>query len=201
MGAHSGNALAGDQVGRVLSRRPIVFKYRSDVIIPRPRCLAGPGLSRTMDLKAFCFTLRSWSWPHLKIAGRILLAATLAVLTGACGLRFRADPLEGTVWDVRSFDSVAPLNGTVITISFQDGIIVANAGCNRIGAKYSVQGQQIELGGLESTEEGCVDPPGVLDQEQSFMRALMRVERIEIDGKSLMLFGGEEMSIVATRIS
>ena len=67
---------------------------------------------------------------------------------------------------------VEVLPGTNSTARFQDGQINGNAGCNSYFGGYEVEGTNISVGPLASTEMFCGSPPGAMDQETAFLAAL-----------------------------
>jgi len=85
--------------------------------------------------------------------------------------------LEDTDWVLVSHMDpdgvmVETLPGTNSTARFQDGQINGNAGCNSYFGGYEVEGTNISVGPLASTEMFCGNPPGVMDQETAFLTSL-----------------------------
>ena len=81
--------------------------------------------------------------------------------------------LDGTSWELSSIDGHSPLSGTHITLRFEDGRASGNAGCNGYGIAYEeLKGGLIRFGAAEIPTEGCVDPPGIMRQEEDFVGAL-----------------------------
>lgn len=109
--------------------------------------------------------------------GRLALASTADAKPK---LVFEAAPpprLEGITWEVTGFNNgrqavVSPLVGTtLLTVSFQDGAIVGNAGCNRFRATYTRDGNRLSVGPATATRMTC-DGKGVMEQERQFLAAL-----------------------------
>lgn len=94
-------------------------------------------------------------------------------------LTFVAEPplrLEGVTWEVTGFNNgrhavVSPLNGTKLTLSFKDGSIVGNAGCNTFRAPYSLEGNRLTVGAAAATRKHC-DDAQVMEQEGQFLAAI-----------------------------
>lgn len=63
-----------------------------------------------------------------------------------------------------------------------------------------MSGHNLLLAGLENTLEACVHPAGVLDQEQNFMSSLRQIERFEIVGETLVLYGESGSVILSIRL-
>jgi heat shock protein HslJ len=85
--------------------------------------------------------------------------------------------LEDTDWVLISYMDpngvmVEALPGTNSTARFQDGQINGNAGCNSYFGGYEVEGTNISVSPLASTEMFCGSPPGAMDQETAYLSAL-----------------------------
>jgi len=129
---------------------------------------------------------------------RVALLTTLVALPAIAGCIPRVPgeppqptiqpPLQDTSWVL---DSLGPQNnqrpvlaGSNVTLSFTgDSEASGNAGCNSYGGTYesNLEGE-LTFGDLFHTEMYCV-APGLMDQEQEFLDALMGANRYEyVDG-------------------
>ena len=63
-------------------------------------------------------------------------------------------------------------------------------GCNSMGGKYQIDGEQIHFSELFSTKMACVEE-GRMRQETRFVGALERADRYSISGDTLTLRAGE----------
>jgi heat shock protein HslJ len=96
------------------------------------------------------------------------------------GSFIRMSPLAlvGTNWDLVAFDRglgefVNVREGTQITASFNvDGRISGFGGCNDYNTTYQVEGNEITIGPILSTQKECSDPDGVMEQEGKYLKAL-----------------------------
>jgi heat shock protein HslJ len=106
------------------------------------------------------------------------LLATLAVVTllalAACSGTGPTveDPLDGTSWVLVGYGLAAPLPGTQITANFEDGQVGGSSGCNSYGGSYEVKGESITVTEIFVTEMACMDPEGVMEQEQTYLQYL-----------------------------
>jgi putative lipoprotein len=98
-----------------------------------------------------------------------------------------ADPLNGTSWVLETYGKSSPIPGTTITASFEDGRVRGSAGCNTYQGAYEVDGESIEFSEIAWTLMACMDPEGVMEQEQRVMAILGGVERYELTGGNLIL--------------
>jgi heat shock protein HslJ/LysM repeat protein len=100
-------------------------------------------------------------------------------------------PLEGTLWTLVSYgDPSAPqavLEGSEITAEFDsaEGTVSGSAGCNSYFGSYEVDGETITFGLLGSTLMACLEPEGIMDQEQAYLAALASVATYHIQGDKL----------------
>jgi heat shock protein HslJ len=100
--------------------------------------------------------------------------------------------LEGTDWVMVSYlnqegvmtESRAGVNSTA---QFLDGQLNGSAGCNGYFGGYELDGNDISVGPLASTEMFCGGPPGVMDQENGFLSALGSAATYGIENEQLII--------------
>jgi heat shock protein HslJ len=139
--------------------------------------------------------------------------AFMAGLTSARGYRVEAGQLEllggdgtllatfapqrqsvaGTSWRVVGYNNgrqavVSVLGGSTLTMSFSaDGRVSGSAGCNNYVATYTASGKSLTIGPAAATRKMCVNPEGVMEQEQQFLKALETVATARQEGDRLEL--------------
>ena len=105
-------------------------------------------------------------------------------------------PLENTVWRLTGMLSGSQDTGAVssvpagvtATVTFKDGRVSADAGCNTIGGSYTVEGSTITVTGLSTTLIGC---PGPRQQVESHLGSVLDgTMTFTIDGDQLTLVNG-----------
>lgn len=110
--------------------------------------------------------------------------------------------LETTQWVFGGFvegDVISsPIAGTRITLQFGQDVARGSAGCNDYGAAYTVQDGGLELGEIERTAEACVQPAGVMEQEERYVDALARVTAYELQDNLLTLRISENEALLFT---
>jgi heat shock protein HslJ len=80
------------------------------------------------------------------------------------------------------------LEGTQITANFdEDGRVSGSAGCNQYFAAYTIAGKELTIAQLAFTEMACLEPTGVMEQEQAFLAALQGVHQFDIVDGQLQL--------------
>ncbi|MCF6277540.1 MAG: META domain-containing protein [Anaerolineales bacterium] len=129
----------------------------------------------------------------------LIFVAAGVVLT-ACG-RGRGGPtspasLEGTPWTLTAYADTALIAGTGFTAVFADGQIGGSAGCNSYGGEYALNGNRIEIGMLMMTEVACLEPQGLMEQEQALLAFLGGVKHWEMRDGQLFLFDTDERTLI-----
>jgi heat shock protein HslJ len=119
-----------------------------------------------------------------------LLAADGAVLAT---LAAQPKSLAGTSWRVTAYNNgrqavVSTLTGTNLTMAFSnDGRVSGSAGCNTFTGPYTADGGKLSFGPAAATRRMCVQPEGVMEQEQRFLAALRTVATARFEGDRLEL--------------
>lgn len=109
------------------------------------------------------------------------------------------DPLDGTSWVLAAYGQAAPLPGTRITATFEEGQVGGSSGCNSYGGSYEVKGDSISLSDIFMTEMACMDPEGVMEQERMYLEYLSGVETLRLSHGQLQMArpDGETLSFVS----
>jgi len=118
----------------------------------------------------------------------LFLLASLAL--GACGGvgAAQGDPVEGTSWELFAISKRKPISGSTITLSFEDGQVSGSAGCNQYFGSYQVDGEAITIQKLAITEMACMEPAGLMEQENLIMEFLNDAQRYQLEDSRLMIF-------------
>lgn len=77
--------------------------------------------------------------------------------------------------------------GSRLRISFRDGQLGADAGCNQMGGAYDITDGVLVVGEMAMTEMACMEPPGLMEQEQWFAGFLQSGPSISQDGNRVTL--------------
>jgi len=110
--------------------------------------------------------------------------------------------LEDKIWMLDGYGDPDNLTGiledTKITAKFasSEGTIDGSAGCNSYFASCQLEGDQLSIPGpIAATEMYCMEPEGVMEQEQEYLTALQLAESYEIDGDELRINCGSQVLI------
>ena len=112
----------------------------------------------------------------------------LAVLIVACG----AGPaggadLQDTRWVLVTLEGESPLPDRAPSAEFSEDQISGSTGCNTYFGTYEVSDDELSIGAVAVTEMWCMEPEGVMDQEQAFLAALASVTSYRLAGERLEL--------------
>ena len=118
----------------------------------------------------------------------------MTLLAGACTKSAPAhaptEGLEDTRWILESYGetgkSKTVLEGIEITATFDstEGQVRGSAGCNTYSGDYHIKDSKLSIPLIVSTEMGCLEPEGIMEQELQYIEALQAAERFQIrDGK------------------
>ena len=128
--------------------------------------------------------------------GFMLLVILLVACSGSANPSTSAGDaaLADTTWKLFAIDKRKPVEAPKeITLSFSDGPVSGNSGCNSFGGSYTVKGDKIQFSQLASTMMACMQPEGIMEQEQVILQYLNQAEiyRFE-DGKLVLVVSGQE---------
>jgi peptidyl-Lys metalloendopeptidase len=88
--------------------------------------------------------------------------------------------LPGTEWVLVSLNGNALIEGKRITLRFGQTSIEGSGGCNTYGGSYTASGDSLNLNGLYWTEMACMEPEGIMEQEQAYFQALNAAARYRV---------------------
>jgi len=119
---------------------------------------------------------------RLTILFSLLFAASCSIMPGT-----GSNQLSGTTWKLISYASNIPLPGKDMTASFNTKEIRGSASCNTYFGTYRLKGDQISIGELGWTEMACMDPEGIMEQEQAIMKLISESSSFSIQGDRLQI--------------
>lgn len=129
---------------------------------------------------------------------------TLVFLT-ACGGVLGSDQLDlsGTTWKLVSYGGKFPIEGKSMTANFSRAEVSGSASCNHYFGAYKIKGSQISIEGLGWTEMACLDPEGIMEQEQIVMGMLSQAKSFSIQGNYLEILtkSSETLSFIKVEVS
>ena len=117
----------------------------------------------------------------------LTLFTLFVILLSACNSAGNAT-LDGTSWQLFAIGKHPPIEGSNITLTFEDGRVSGHSGCNSFGGEYEFKGETIEFGMLMSTMMACADP-AMMDQESTFMQMLGQAQRVVLVDGQLQIYG------------
>ena len=98
-----------------------------------------------------------------------------------------ADELEGTKWNLLTIRKSILIPDSIITIEFEDDEVRGTSGCNTYFGEYTSKENKISFGVLAATEMACLNPEGIMGQEQEYLSFLSEIVAYSIEGDRLIL--------------
>ena len=116
------------------------------------------------------------------IAGIVAALSLILVACAPPALENLVDP-EDTKWVLESYGKrgnlQAVLEGSEITAIFDsaEGQVHGFAGCNTYFGNYHITNNKLSIYEISYTEMYCLEPEGVMEQEEQYLKALRAAER------------------------
>ena len=121
----------------------------------------------------------------------------ISLALSSCGLFSGGSgaDLNGTAWTLESYGGKSLISDTTMTANFESGEVSGSASCNHYFGAYQLKGDQISVEGLGWTEMACMNPDGIMGQEQTIMSLLSKAVSYGIESGKLRLQieSGEEL--------
>lgn len=116
---------------------------------------------------------------------------------GGAAARSLPIPLADTEWVLLSLDGTSPVAGTRITLEFTpERHLGGYAGCNWYGSEYTQDGDALGVAEIERTARACHEPPGVLEQENRYLRMLEASSAYQVAGDTLRTEAAEGAGVL-----
>lgn len=96
-----------------------------------------------------------------------------------------ASGLTGGIWNVAKLREEPFVQGTKLTLSFEDGRVSGSAGCNTYFGDYEVSKGTLKVGPLGMTKKLC--SPEIMAQEALFSKFLASVDSFKIDDDGALI--------------
>ena len=122
----------------------------------------------------------------------LIVLLLLALFLSSCGVLpiTKNSGLNGTAWTLTSYNGTTLLSDTSMTAFFENGEVNGSAGCNRYFGSFKAKDDQIQIDGLAWTGMACMDPEGIMQQEQQVMSLFSQAATFSIQGQVLQIITG-----------
>ncbi len=129
--------------------------------------------------------------------------AVTDVLESVLGQQFagRSGGLEDITWILEFYGEPESLQtvleGTEITALFDsaEGQVTGSAGANNYSGAYQISKNKLSIQEIAHTEMYRLDPEGIMEQEEQYLRALTAAESYEISVGKLQITSGNQVLI------
>ncbi len=112
----------------------------------------------------------------------------------ACG---GSSAMPEETWKLVSLNGNPVIEGTGLTIGFEEDRVFGNAGCNSFGGTYELDGSGLKFDALVTTLMACAGE-GLMAQESAYLAALSAVETME-NGEAGLILRGPEVELVYSK--
>jgi heat shock protein HslJ len=122
----------------------------------------------------------------------LIVLFLITLFLSSCGILpiTKNSGLNGTAWTLTSYNETTLLSETAMTAFFEDGEVNGSASCNHYFGSFKVKGDQIQIDGLGWTEMACMNPEGIMQQEQQVMSLFSQAATFSIQGQVLQIITG-----------
>jgi heat shock protein HslJ len=130
----------------------------------------------------------------------LALAAGLTIAACSPGAAATQPPnLEGTKWRVVEIAGAPTYGANPPTVSFGNGRIRGDSGCNTFSANLKMDQTVIDVGSINSTLRLCEGDVGAIETE--FMRALVGATSFAFDAEGNLVIDGDggAVQLIASR--
>lgn len=128
----------------------------------------------------------------------IILAISLVACNGSPNPNLPSGEaaLTEATWKLFAIDKRKPIEAhSEITLTFSDGQVGGNSGCNSFGGSYQVDGDKIQFSQLASTMMACMQPEGIMEQEQVILQYLNQAETYRFEDGKLVLVVSDQQTL------
>jgi len=130
---------------------------------------------------------------HIKIFLIFIVTFNFSACSG--GLSLNQVNFDDSAWVLTAINSDTAIIGNPPTLEFEADMVSGNASCNTFGGRYQIQRETISFGPLARTEMYCVEPEGVMDQEQIYLDILGAAQRFELVDDILTIYSDSEKTL------
>jgi heat shock protein HslJ len=141
--------------------------------------------------------MRYMTTPRFRLLAVGFTAATL--LLAACGddsttsdtaagSPTGASSLDGTRWTATSAEGITLVADSTVLLTFADGNVGVNGGCNTIGGGYTIEDDILKVDQLASTQMACA--PELMAQDEAMSAFLASGPTVEQSAEQLVLTSG-----------
>jgi heat shock protein HslJ len=153
-----------------------------------------------MKLKMITLLTMKIKWKFY-LSGAILILLLLPLVACSTQSSPQDNDLENTTWQLQSYGETGiirtVLNGTEITAKFNsiEGRVYGSTGANSYSGSYEVISNKLNILELAWTEMYRLDPPGVMEQEEEYLKLFNAAESFHVKEGKLQINAGKQLLI------
>jgi len=104
--------------------------------------------------------------------------------------------LKEETWVLTTYNDQQPISEHQPSLQFEVEQVSGNTGCNQYGGSYQINGDEISVDGIESTEMACMAPEGLMEQEKTYLELLSSATRFSLVDGVLTIYAGTNPVLV-----
>lgn len=122
----------------------------------------------------------------------VMIAAVVLTTTVAAGQESMTREQLAGEWVAELVAGEPVVEGTRVTMQFEDGRVFGSGGCNRFQGGYTIEEGELVIGNLASTMMACPEP--IMEQERRFHESVGEAAEIRLE-EGKLVFQDEEGAI------
>lgn len=132
----------------------------------------------------------------MRLKNLLILLCFLMISASSCilnkdDLPSSSSAFEDVVWKLQYYRKSTAVEDVPATITFSDGEVSGSTGCNHFSGHYQIEGNdtgRLSISDLAITEMYCLEPAGLVEQEEFFIQTLSNAQRFEFTPDRLMIY-------------
>lgn len=124
---------------------------------------------------------------------KLSITLLLLLVIGLVACKGGGVAFEDREWVLESYgeagNAQSVIEGSEITATFDGDTreVRGSAGCNNYFGEYEVDGSELSIPTIGNTEMYCMEPEGVMDQEEQYLQLLRLAESYETENSTLRI--------------
>ena len=130
-----------------------------------------------------------------------LLAIIISLLASACAgaapQSGSSETIQGIEWQLESLNGNPPMEGSTVTLIFEEETAGGSGGCNSYGGSYTLGSDNtISFSELFQTEMACLEQ-GIMDQEAVYMQTLASAATYQATADNLEILDASGTTVLS----
>jgi len=194
----AGNLFEGNLVIQALDADGNILDQQSTIIQSQQAGTGGEGpwsVQLSVSIQSGS-TGRIYAFATSPADGSTVASDSVQVIYGEAGPPPELVVLEDHLWVLSTYGGNSVLNETQVTAAFKDGQVSGFAGCNTYSGSYERTTTELTIAALNSTQQNCENPTGIMDQENEYLALLVSAATFSIQDQQLNIFNQSGLMVL-----